>query len=82
MFLIKVKREVSNMTGQDVNYNKIESQTSTNAAFGTAYQLSGKTATLYNPTPLISANTTAANGYLSLDDRYNKLVFHKQLYYK
>lgn len=32
------------MTGQDVNYNKIESQTSTNAAFGTAYQLSGKTA--------------------------------------
>ena len=37
-------REVSNMTGQDVNYNKIESQTSTNAAFGTAYQLSGKTA--------------------------------------
>ena len=73
-------REVSNMTGQDVNYNKIESQTTTNSAFGTAYQLSGKTATLYNPTPLISANTTAANGYLSLDDRYNKLVFHVNSY--
>ncbi|WP_434981341.1 T9SS type A sorting domain-containing protein [Daejeonia sp. YH14] len=73
-------REVSNMTGQDVNYNKIETQTTTNSAFGTAYQLSGKTATLYNPTPLISANTTAANGYLSLDDRYNKLVFHVNSY--
>lgn len=73
-------REVSNMTGQDVNYNKIESQTVTNAAFGNAYQLSGKTATLYNPTPLISSNTTSANGYISLDDRYNKLIFHVNSY--
>lgn len=69
-------REVSNMTGQDVNYSKIETQTVTNSAFGTAYQLSGKTATLYNSTPLISSNTTDVSGYVSLDDRYNKLVFH------
>jgi glucuronoarabinoxylan endo-1,4-beta-xylanase len=69
-------REVSNMMGQDVNYNKIENQTVTNPAFGTTYQLSGKTATLYNSTPLISSNMTDANGYVSLDDRYNKLVFH------
>lgn len=73
-------REVSNMTGQDVNHNKIESQTTTNTAFGTAYQLSGKTATLYNPTPLISTNTNATNGYLNLDDRYNKLIFHVNSY--
>lgn len=73
-------RDVSNMSGLDVNYNKIESQTVTNAAFGTTYQLSGKTATLYNPTPLISTNTNAANGYLNLDDRYNKLIFHVNSY--
>ncbi|MFC4688168.1 T9SS type A sorting domain-containing protein [Epilithonimonas pallida] len=73
-------REVSNMTGQDINYTKIESQTVTNPAFGTAYQLSGKTATLYNSTPLISSNMNDANGYVSLDDRYNKLVFHVNSY--
>ena len=73
-------REVSNMTGQDINYTKIESQTVTNPAFGTTYQLSGKTATLYNSTPLISSNMNDANGYVSLDDRYNKLVFHVNSY--
>jgi len=73
-------REVSNMTGQDVNYTKIESQSVTNPAFGTTYQLSGKTATLYNSTPLISSNMNDANGYVSLDDRYNKLVFHVNSY--
>ena len=73
-------RQVSSMTGQDLNYNKIETQTVTNSAFGTTYQLSGKTATLYNSTPLISSNTTDASGYVSLDDRYNKLVFHVNSY--
>ncbi|MPS75171.1 MAG: T9SS type A sorting domain-containing protein [Chryseobacterium sp.] len=73
-------REVSNMTGQDINYSKIETQSVTNPAFGTSYQLSGKTATLYNSTPLISSNMTDANGYISLDDRYNKLVFHVNSY--
>ncbi|PZU81608.1 MAG: secretion protein [Chryseobacterium sp.] len=73
-------REVSNMTGQDINYSKIETQSVTNPAFGTTYQLSGKTATLYNSTPLISSNMTDANGYISLDDRYNKLVFHVNSY--
>ncbi|RZJ37276.1 MAG: secretion protein, partial [Chryseobacterium sp.] len=73
-------REVSNMTGQDINYTKIETQAVTNAAFGTAYQLSGKSVTLYNSTPLISSNMTDANGYISLDDRYNKLVFHVNSY--
>ncbi len=41
-----------------------------------AYQLSGKTVTFYNGFPLISANTTNANGYVKLDDRYNQLVFN------
>lgn len=73
-------REVSNMTGQNVNYTKIESQSVTNPAFGTTYQLSGKTATLYNSTPLISSNMTDSNGYIALDDRYNKLVFRVNSY--
>lgn len=69
-------RPVSQMTGAPYHYNKIEDQVVTNAAFGTAYQLSGKTVTFYNGFPLISANTTNANGYVKLDDRYNQLVFN------
>ena len=70
-------RPVSQMTGAAYHYNKIEDQVVTNAAFGTTYQLSGKTGvSFYNGFPLISANTTNTNGYLKLDDRYNQLVFH------
>lgn len=69
-------RPVSLMTGGDVHYNKIETQVPTNSAFGTNYQLSGKTVTFYNSTPLISSNTNASNGYLNLDDRYNRLIFN------
>jgi len=69
-------RPVSTMTGTEVHYNKIETQATTNAAFGIGYQLSGKTVTFYNSTPLISANTTDSNGYLALNDRYNKLIIN------
>jgi glucuronoarabinoxylan endo-1,4-beta-xylanase len=69
-------RPVSFMTGGDVHYNKIETQVPTNSSFGTNYQLSGKTVTFYNSTPLISSNTDANSGYLNLDDRYNKLIFN------
>lgn len=69
-------RIASQMTGAAYHYNKIEDQVVTNAGFGIAYQLSGKTPTFYNGFPLISANTTNANGYLKLDDRYNQLVFN------
>jgi glucuronoarabinoxylan endo-1,4-beta-xylanase len=69
-------RPVSFMTGGDVHYNKIETQIPTNSSFGTNYQLSGKTVTFYNSTPLISSNTDANSGYLNLDDRYNKLIFN------
>ncbi|MDQ0594316.1 glucuronoarabinoxylan endo-1,4-beta-xylanase [Chryseobacterium ginsenosidimutans] len=69
-------RPISLMTGGDVHYNKIETQTPTNSAFGINYQLSGKTVTFYNSTPLISSNTDANSGYLNLDDRYNKLIFN------
>ncbi|WP_291880986.1 T9SS type A sorting domain-containing protein [Chryseobacterium sp.] len=69
-------RPVSNMTGTEIHYNKIETLATTNPAFGTAYQISGQTVTFYNSTPLFSQNTTAANGYIALNDRYNKLVLN------
>jgi glucuronoarabinoxylan endo-1,4-beta-xylanase len=70
------ERVVSQMTGKEVHYNKIENQTVTNGAFGLTYQLSGKTATFSNASPLISANMDGVNGYIKLDDRYNKFVLH------
>ncbi|MBC7846687.1 MAG: T9SS type A sorting domain-containing protein [Flavobacterium sp.] len=76
VFAKSSSRIASQMTGAAYHYNKIEDQVVTNAAFGTTYQLSGKTSTFYNGFPLISANATNANGYLKLDDRYNQLVFN------
>lgn len=69
-------RPVSNMTGTEIHYNKIETLATTNPAFGTAYQISGQTVTFYNSAPLFSQNMTAANGYIALNDRYNKLVLN------
>lgn len=76
MFDKSSERIVSQMTGSEIHYNKIENQTVTNGAFGATYQLSGKTATFSNASPLISANMDAGNGYVKLDDRYNKFVLH------
>ncbi|WP_288447136.1 T9SS type A sorting domain-containing protein [uncultured Chryseobacterium sp.] len=73
-------RPASLMTGGDIHYNKIETQTATNTAFGTGFNISNTTVTFSNPSPLISNNMTAANGYLQLDDRYNKLVLHVNSY--
>ncbi|AZA86004.1 T9SS C-terminal target domain-containing protein [Chryseobacterium shandongense] len=73
-------RPVSSMTGGNVRYNKIETQTATNAAFGTAFNISNTTVTFSNPSPLISNNMTASNGYLQLNDRYNKLILHVNSY--
>ena len=49
-------RPVSNMTGTEIHYNKIETLATTNPAFGTAYQISGQTVTFYNSTPLFIIN--------------------------
>ncbi|KDN53690.1 thrombospondin type 3 repeat-containing protein [Flavobacterium seoulense] len=67
-------RPQSNMVWEDVHYNKIDVQLTSNTAFGTAYKISGQTKTWSNSSPLFSSNTTATNGYVALDDRYNKLV--------
>jgi glucuronoarabinoxylan endo-1,4-beta-xylanase len=67
------------MTNAIVHFNKIEDQQVINPAqFGADYQLSGKTGVVFNHQQqkyLISANTDDNNGYLLLNDRYNKLVF-------
>ena len=68
------------MTGGDIHYNKIETQTATSTAFGTGFNISNTTVTFSNPSPLISNNMTAANGYLQLNDRYNKLILHVNSY--
>ncbi|WP_066438203.1 T9SS type A sorting domain-containing protein [Chryseobacterium sp. CCH4-E10] len=73
-------RPVSSMTGGNIRYNKIETQTATNAAFGTAFNISNTTITFSNPSPLFSNNMTASNGYLQLNDRYNKLILHVNSY--
>jgi glucuronoarabinoxylan endo-1,4-beta-xylanase len=73
-------RPVSSMTGGNIHYNKIETQTVTNAAFGTAFNISNTTVTFSNPSPLFSNNMTASNGYLQLNDRYNKLILHVNSY--
>jgi glucuronoarabinoxylan endo-1,4-beta-xylanase len=65
----------SQMVSEVVHYKKIETQTPTNAAFGTAYMLSGKTASFSNGSRLISTNLNGDNGYLGLDGVYNRLVF-------
>lgn len=69
-------RPVSLMTGGNIHYNKIETQTTTNSAFGTSFNMSNTTVTFSNPSPLISNNMTASNGYLQLNDRYNKFILH------
>lgn len=69
-------RPASQMTGEAVHYSKIDNQAVTSAAFGTNYQMSGRTFTFDHSNFLISANTTSNNGYLRLDDNYNQLVFH------
>jgi len=70
------ERTPSQMSGKEVHYAKIENQTSTNPTFGTAYQMSNKTLTFSNAAPLISANMTNSNGYLKLDNLYNKFIIH------
>lgn len=69
------ERSVSQMTSELIHYGKIENQTVTNPAFGTGYQLSGKTATIKFDQQLVSTNRTAENGYLQLTGKFNKLVF-------
>lgn len=70
------ERPVSEMIGNPYYHHKIETQEVTNEAFGLDYQLSGKTVVFDHSNSLISAFTNASKGYLQLDHRFTKLVFH------
>ncbi|ASB48764.1 glycoside hydrolase [Alkalitalea saponilacus] len=76
IFSIGDDRPESEMEGVQIFPNAIENQFVTNPSFGTDYQMSGQTFIFDNGNHLISPNTNSSNGYLQLDDRYNKLVFH------
>ena len=76
IFAKSSERPVSQMTGSPVYYNTIEEQKPTSANFGSAWQLSGKTVTFDHSNNLISPNLNANNGYLKLNDNFNRLVFN------
>ncbi|QGK73843.1 T9SS type A sorting domain-containing protein [Flavobacterium sp. SLB02] len=69
-------RVPSQMSSKEVHYGIIENQSVTSSTFGTTYQISGKTVTFSNASPLISTNMNDSNGYLKLDNRYNKFILH------
>jgi glucuronoarabinoxylan endo-1,4-beta-xylanase len=78
LFIKNNERPASQMTSEAIHHNKIENQSITNVAFGNDYQLSGKTGVVFNHSQtryLISGNNTDDNGYLSLNESYDKLVF-------
>lgn len=67
-------RQASNMKGTTTRFNRLDDMKATKTAFGTNYQMSGKTKKLDHSNPLISTRTDASNGYVTLDDRYSRLV--------
>ena len=67
-------RQISNMKATAIRFDKLDDLTRTKSSFGTSYKMSGKSKTFDHSNPLISTNTSAANGYLQLTDRYSQLV--------
>ncbi len=74
LFVKSRDRQPSNMAGSTTRFDRIDDMKTTNSAFGSGYKLSGKTKTFDHSNPLISSRTTAASGYVALDDRYSRLV--------
>lgn len=74
LFVRSRDRQVSDMKGSAVHFDRIDGLTPTKTAFGSAYKMSGKSVTLDHNNPIISKLTNAANGYLPLTDRYSQLV--------
>lgn len=74
LFVRSRDRQVSDMKGSVVHFDRIDGLVPTKTTFGTAYKMSGKSVTLDHSNPIISKLTNAANGYLPLKDRYSQLV--------
>ena len=74
IFVRSRDRQPSNMKGSAVRFDRIDDMKPTKTAFGTGYQLSGKTKTFDVSNPLISSRTNLSSGYLQLDNRFTQLV--------
>ena len=76
LFVRNRDRQVSNMQGSMTRFDRLDDMSTTKSAFGTTYKLSGKTKTFDHSNWLISSRTNTTNGYIALNDRYDKLVMH------
>ena len=76
LFVKSRERQHSDMAGSTQPFDPIESLERSRSAFGTAYKLTGKTATFDHDNPLISKRTNDIAGHLTLNDRYTTLVMH------
>ena len=70
------ERMASNMKGTTKRFDRIDDMTPSRTTFGTNYKMSGKTKTFDHENPLISTRTNIALGYLTLDNRYSRLVMN------
>lgn len=69
-------RQPSQMKGSMARFDRLDAQSVTKSSFGTTYQMSGKSRTFDHSNSLISSRTDATNGYVSLSNRFSKLVMH------
>ena len=67
-------RQLSNMKATALRFDRLDDLARTKSSFGTSYKMSCKSKTFDHSNSLISTNTSAANGYLQLTDRYSQLV--------
>lgn len=74
LFVRSRDRQHSDMTAKVTRFDRIDDMNPTGSSFGTVYKLSGKTKTFDHSNPLISTQTSDANGYLQLSDRFSQLV--------
>ena len=74
LFVYAKDRQPSNMKGAVAYFDRIDDMTTTKTTFGTNYKISNKTKTFDHSNPLISSRTNTANGYLKLNERFDKLV--------
>ena len=70
------ERMASSMKGTTKRFDRIDDMTPSRSTFGTNYKLSGKTKTFDHENPLISTRTNIVLGYLTLDNRYSRLVMN------
>ena len=76
VFVKNSDRPASLMTGAAMYHSKIETQSPTTSAYGTAFRLSGTTRTFKHDAPLLSQSTSVSNGYLALTNPYNRLLMN------